>query len=187
MSATSYTGRLAPSPTGLLHIGHAATFLIASDRARAAGGRLFLRIDDLDPQRSKEHFLEAGREDLRWLGITWDEEIRESERLAMYLGAMQTLIADGSASPCTCSRKDLQLALGAPHEESDDERVYNGRCRPNAQSQPESLQPGPNYRFRVLDGEIRKLVIAGRYVLRYRIAGTRVQILGLRDGRRDVV
>lgn len=64
-----YLGRLAPSPTGLLHLGHAATFLVAADRARAANGKLLLRIDDLDAQRSKEHFVAAAKEDLRWLGL----------------------------------------------------------------------------------------------------------------------
>ena len=153
MDALRYIGRLAPSPTGLLHLGHAATFLAVSNRARMYGGKLFLRIDDLDFQRTREHFIEACKEDLQWLGITWDEEVRESGRLGTYSDAMQYLIENGLVYPCVCSRKDLQLALQAPHEESDDEPVYNGRCRTNARSQVNQLQPNINYRFCVPDGE----------------------------------
>ena len=148
----SYTGRLAPSPTGYLHLGHAATFLAAHERARAAGGRLLLRIDDLDPQRSKEYFVEAGKEDLLWLGLAWDAEVRQSARLELYRGAMERLVQQAEAYPCTCSRKDLQRATQAPHEDSDDEPVYNGRCRPQNQVSAR-LEPNTNYRFRVGDGE----------------------------------
>lgn len=145
-----YIGRLAPSPTGLLHLGHAATFLIAHDRARAAGGKLWLRIDDLDPQRSKEHFIDAAKEDLTWLGLSWDAEVRQSQRLALYSSAMHQLAARDLAYPCTCSRKDLQQAMQAPHEDTDDEPVYNGHCRPH--SAHGTLQPQTNYRLRVPDG-----------------------------------
>ena len=154
MSTSRYTGRLAPSPTGLLHLGHAATFLIAHDRARAANGRLWLRIDDLDPQRSKEHFIEAAKEDLAWLGLTWDAEVRQSQRLTLYREAMQKLLAQGAAYPCTCSRKDLQQATQAPHEDTDDEPVYTGRCRPRAPANTsKTLEPHTNYRFQVPDAE----------------------------------
>ncbi len=154
IASPTYVGRLAFSPTGLLHIGHAATFLIAHHRARAAQGRLFLRIDDLDTQRSRERFIEDAREDLHWLGITWDEEVRETTQLPHYSAAIHQLIAGGLAYPCTCSRKDLQESLSAPHEDTDDEPVYNGRCRPLLESQPQKLQPAMNYRFRVPDGEM---------------------------------
>ena len=136
-----------------MHLGHAATFLVASDRARRAGGELFLRIDDLDFQRSKEHFIAAGKEDLHWLGITWDREVRESEHLESYARAMEQLVARGFAYPCTCSRKDLQMSLQAPHEESDDEPVYTGRCRPQTHASSTELKPHTNHRFRVPDGE----------------------------------
>ena len=152
-----YTGRLAPSPTGFLHLGHARTFLIAHDRARAANGQLLLRIDDLDPQRSKAHFVEAAKKDLRWLGLTWSAELRQSERLPLYRAALEQLLAQGLAYPCTCSRRDLQQSLAAPHEEApnhaQDEPVYNGRCRPVLLRQPNSLRPNVNYRFQVPDGE----------------------------------
>ncbi len=149
----NYTGRLAPSPTGLLHLGHAATFLIAHNRARTTNGSLLLRIDDLDSQRFRPHFLEAAREDLGWLGLTWDAEIRQSDRLSLYNQTLHRLLEAGLAYPCTCTRRDLQQSLSAPHEGTDDEPVYNGRCRPkNPSALP--LQPGINYRFRVPDGEM---------------------------------
>jgi glutamyl/glutaminyl-tRNA synthetase len=154
VTGTRYVGRLAPSPTGLLHLGHARTFWIAAQRARAAAGVLWLRDEDLDPQRSRADFSRAMREDLRWLGIAWDAEMRQSERLIAYREGMQQLVRRGFVYPCTCSRKDLQQAVQAPHED-DDEPIYNGRCRPDREN-PASLQflPEISYRFRVPDGEV---------------------------------
>src|ERR1700679_1403003 len=125
MPSPTYIGRLAPSPTGLLHLGHARTFWTAFTRARAANGKLWLRDEDLDPQRSRADFAAAMREDLRWLGIAWDEEAKQSDRLPLYRAAMQQLIAGGHVYPCICSRRDLQKATQAPHEE-DDDPVYRG-------------------------------------------------------------
>lgn len=155
-----YIGRLAPSPTGFLHLGHAATFLAAGDRAHAHNGHLLLRLDDLDPQRSKDVFVEAARQDLHWLGLTWTSEMRQSARLHRYREVMQTLVQREHVYPCTCSRKDLQQAIQAPHEDADDEPVYSGRCRPErpsgtnttASALPE-WNPHANYRFRVSDGD----------------------------------
>jgi glutamyl-tRNA synthetase len=153
VSATHYVGRLAPSPTGLLHLGHARTFWIAAQRASAAGGFLWLRDEDLDPQRSRADFATAMREDLRWLGIAWDAEMRQSERLAAYREAMQQLVREGLVYPCRCSRRDLQQSIRAPHEE-DDEPVYSGRCRSDPErAGTEEFLPETNYRFRVPDGE----------------------------------
>ena len=150
--AVPYIGRLAPSPTGLLHLGHARTFWTAYERACAASGKLWLRDEDLDPQRSRADFAVAMREDLHWLGITWDAEMRQSERINLYRAAMEKLLLHGFVYPCSCSRKDLQHSTQAPHEDSEDEPVYNGRCRftaaPNA-----TLTPNTNYRFRVPDDE----------------------------------
>lgn len=148
-----YTGRLAPSPTGFLHLGHAATFLTAHRRAEAAHGTLVLRIDDLDPQRSKAEFAAAAIDDLHWLGMEWAAEYRQSERLGLYREAMQDLLKAGLAYPCTCSRKELQQATQAPHEDTDDEPLYSGRCRPSRSAQRFHLEPGTNYRLRVPDGE----------------------------------
>jgi glutamyl/glutaminyl-tRNA synthetase len=147
---TGYVGRLAPSPTGLLHLGHALTFYAAAERARAARGQLLLRIDDLDPERSKQQFTDAIVEDLAWLGIAWEPPmIEQSSRVPAYRAALERLIAAGFAYPCTCSRRDLLEAPAAPHED-DDEPIYNGRCRGAWVS---GFVPGVNYRLRTPDGE----------------------------------
>jgi glutamyl/glutaminyl-tRNA synthetase len=124
--SSSYRGRLAPSPTGYLHLGHARTFWIAWQRARAAHGKLIFRNEDLDYQRCKPEFVKAMYEDLHWLGLDWDEgpdiggsygPYSQSERLSFYLDAWRKLRDSGLIYPCTCSRKDLERALSAPHEE----------------------------------------------------------------------
>ena len=155
-----YVGRLAPSPTGLLHLGHARTFLFAQERARAAAGELWLRDEDLDAQRARAEFALALREDLHWLGVTWVGEVRQSERLPLYRKVMQRLLALRAVYPCDCSRKDLLQAAQAPHEDADDEPVYNGRCRTRLRRETSEANPmdagalrGINYRFRVPDGE----------------------------------
>jgi glutamyl-tRNA synthetase len=134
MPTPPYIGRLAPSPTGLLHLGHARTFFIAHQRARATSGTLYLRDEDIDPQRCRPEFSAAMREDLLWLGLTWDAELRQSDRLPLYLAALHQLLAAGLAYPCSCSRRDLAISAHAPHEdpaaEADDEPLYNNRCRP---------------------------------------------------------
>ena len=148
-----YVGRLAPSPTGLLHLGHAATFWTAYLRADTADGTLLLRNEDLDPQRSKGEFVEAMIEDLAWLGIEWEPPmVSQSERGELYRVAFEQLLEAGFVYPCRCSRKDLARMMHAPHEDTDDEPVYEGRCRPETLSR--SLVPGMNYRFRVPDGEV---------------------------------
>ena len=131
MTASPYRGRLAPSPTGLLHLGHARTFWIAYQRAKAVNGTLLFRNDDLDPHRSKKEFIAAMIEDLHWLGLTWTGPIvNQSERMPLYKAALEKLIAQGDAYICTCTRKDLAASSRAPHEEEDDEPIYSGRCRP---------------------------------------------------------
>ena len=155
MHFTPYTGRLAPSPTGLLHLGHARTFFIAHQRARAAHGKLYLRDEDLDPQRSRSEFAAAMREDLLWLGLTWDAELRQSDRLPLYRAALDQLLAAGLAYPCTCSRRDLAQSTQAPHEDpdaapADDEPLYSNHCRPTSPIAT-ALLPHTNYRFRTPD------------------------------------
>lgn len=133
-----YRGRLAPSPTGLLHVGHARTFWIAATRAAERGGTLILRNEDLDPQRCRAEFVDAMLEDLRWLGISWLEgpdcggsfgPYVQSERRSFYLDAWKRLRETGAIYPCTCSRKDVAFAAGAPND-GDDEPIYSGTCRP---------------------------------------------------------
>jgi len=162
-----YRGRLAPSPTGYLHLGHARTFWLAFERARVRGGALVLRNEDLDPARSRPAFAAAMFEDLRWLGINWQEgpdvggpfaPYSQSERRALYLEAWARLQAGGLIYPCACSRRDLAHAAAAPHEAPnalDDEPLYPGTCRPPAGARaPHAESPaGANWRFRVPDGE----------------------------------
>src|SRR6185437_1736586 len=149
---TRYIGRLAPSPTGLLHLGHAATFWAAYRRAEEQSGTLLLRNEDLDPQRSRPEFLAAMLEDLAWLGIAWTPPmLSQSTRLAAYRAAFEKLLASGLVYRCTCSRRDLAESLAAPHEE-DDEPIYSGRCRPAEPTPIAEFTPG-NYRLRVPDGE----------------------------------
>ena len=179
---TVYRGRLAPSPTGLLHLGHARTFWIAFERARRANGALVLRNEDLDPQRSRAEFVAAMVEDLRWLGLSWDEgpdvggpfaPYSQSERRGLYLEAWSRLVARGAIYSCTCSRRDIARAAEAPHEHTqaprehphvatgaqaqaaDDETHYPGTCRPPAGSPSAraNAPAGVNWRFRVEDGE----------------------------------
>ena len=153
---TFYIGRLAPSPTGFLHLGHAATFYAAHQRAQAANGTLLLRIEDLDTQRSKPHFTEAIFEDLEWLGIAWQPPvIYQPQRLPLYREALNQLLITGQIYPCHCSRKDLAAMMHAPHEDTDDEPVYPGICRPthNERQREAPFHPNINYRFRVPDGE----------------------------------
>jgi glutamyl/glutaminyl-tRNA synthetase len=162
-----YRGRLAPSPTGLLHLGHARTFWTAYERARDAGGTLLLRDEDLDTQRARADYAAAMLEDLRWLGIAWQEgpdvggslgPYRQSERYGLYRAAWEQLRASGWIYPCTCSRRELAEAVSAPHEdgnidEADDEPMYPGRCRPAAGAVAPAREPaGMNWRFRIPEG-----------------------------------
>ena len=142
--APVYIGRLAPSPTGLLHLGHAATFWQAFTRAREHNGILLLRNENLDPQRSKPEYVEAMLEDLAWLGIEWQPPMfSQSERIPLYREALDQLLITGHIYPCHCSRKDLAGMMHAPHEDSDDEPVYPGNCRPalNVQQTENPFQP----------------------------------------------
>jgi glutamyl/glutaminyl-tRNA synthetase len=162
-----YRGRLAPSPTGYLHLGHAKTFLVAAGRARAAKGILILRNDDLDRARCRQEYVEAMIEDLRWLGCEWDEgpdvggpcaPYNQSERLPHYRDVFDRLRTAGLVYPCTCSRRDIQAAAAAPHENGD-EPLYPGTCRPENLSKDENerrsrlARDAANWRCRVTDGE----------------------------------
>lgn len=131
MSAESSTivGRLAPSPTGHLHLGHARSFLVAWWHARARGGRIVLRIEDLDVERVKPGMIDATIEDLTWLGLDWDgAPIVQSEGRAHIDAAADALLARGLAYPCTCTRKEVQAAASAPHA-GDATTRYPGTCR----------------------------------------------------------
>ena len=162
-SSTSYRGRLAPSPTGLLHLGHARTFWTAAQRALDHEGSLILRNEDLDPQRSRTKFVTAMIEDLHWLGIQWSEgpncggpraPYSQSERRDFYLDAWRRLRNHGFIYPCTCSRKDLAQSASAPNEnDADDEPVYLGKCRERNDASAFAEPAGVNWRFRVPESE----------------------------------
>jgi len=153
----SYRGRLAPSPTGYLHLGHARTFWFAAERARARDGTLLLRNDDLDALRFHLDFVDAMLEDLRWLGFVWSEPmISQSTRVPRYRAALEKLHAAGAIFPCTRSRRDVLEAIGAPHEGgADDEPVYPPKFRPPAGAPlpPLGEKISVNWRFRVPDLE----------------------------------
>jgi glutamyl/glutaminyl-tRNA synthetase len=162
---STYRGRLAPSPTGFLHLGHARTFWLAQQRAVAAGGVLILRNEDLDPERSQQHFRQAMLEDLRWLGLEWQEgpdvggpfePYTQSERQSLYRDAWRRLHAGRWLYPCRCSRKDLAQAMQAPH---DDEGIYPGTCRPTTALLGSVDAPaGAHWRFLVPQGEAVEFV-----------------------------
>jgi glutamyl-tRNA synthetase len=158
---SQYRGRIAPSPTGLLHLGHARTFLIAAQRAKQSNGVLIFRNEDLDPDRCRPEFVSAMFEDLCWLGIHWDEgpdcggphaPYSQCERREMYLAAWKLLRDGGFIYPCTCSRKELAQAASAPND-LDDEPVYPGKCRERTDAVSFETPAGVNWRFRVPDGE----------------------------------
>jgi len=144
-----YRGRLAPSPTGRLHLGIARTSLVAWLRARAAGGTLVLRIEDIDGPRVIPGSAEAIMQDLRWLGLDWDEgpdlggphaPYLQSERGGHYARAIAQLQAKGLVYPCTCSRKEILEVASAPH--GDLGPIYPGTCRegPQRADRPASLR-----------------------------------------------
>lgn len=184
MNQKPYRGRIAPSPTGYLHVGHARTFWTAGQRAAERGGTLVLRNEDLDRARCRAEFVDAMFENLRWFGLDWQEgpdvggafgPYNQSERMEQYRAALRELLERKLIYPCACSRKDIQAAAGAPHA-GDDEVIYPGTCRPGGRkhrtsnieyrtlnTNPPSDGAGPDrgketisshWRFRVPDGEI---------------------------------
>ncbi|MBV1865641.1 MAG: tRNA glutamyl-Q(34) synthetase GluQRS [Rhodobacteraceae bacterium] len=127
--------RFAPSPTGLLHLGHGFSALTAFEAAHKAGGRFLLRIEDIDQPRCRPEFEQAIYDDLRWLGISWDGLVmRQSERMPAYRNALAKLVSLGLCYPCGCTRRDIASALSAPQEDVDpvmgpDGTIYPGTCR----------------------------------------------------------
>src|SRR5688500_128720 len=146
-------GRLAPSPTGVLHLGNARTFLLAWLSVRCRGGRLLLRIEDIDGPRVKPGAEAQLLEDLRWLGLDWDgPAIRQTERLAAYQAAGARLLGAGRAYPCVCSRREVEEAASAPHESAGEGPVYPGTCAGRFASLAEARARSgrdPAVRFRV--------------------------------------
>ena len=140
-------GRLAPSPTGYVHLGNAWAFLLAWLAVRARKGVLILRLEDIDPQRSRPEFATAILEDLRWLGLDWDQgpdvggpagPYEQSRRTAVYADVLARLEAAGLTYPCFCTRKELRLLAAAPHVD-DAGAPYPGICRELSVEQRETL------------------------------------------------
>jgi glutamyl-tRNA synthetase len=152
-------GRLAPTPTGLLHVGHARTFALAAERAGAAG--LVMRIEDLDGARCRPEFTAAALDDLRWLGIEWTEgpdvggphgPYRQSERTPWFLDVWRRLEAAGVIYPSPHSRRDVEAAAVAPHESAGDgEPIFPPALRPPRRERA-AAPGGVAWRFRVPDG-----------------------------------
>ena len=185
---SGYVGRLAPSPTGALHLGNVRTFMVAWLRARSQGGKLILRTEDLDHPKDKPGAAAQAIEDLRWLGFDWDEEYVQSERKDIYRQALEGLLHPHQAPgtqhqaliyPCVCSRRDVEAAQSAPH--AGEQLYYPGTCRgrfatwqeafafkrhraadANGQTFGASL---PCWRFAVPDGTVVAFddAFAGRY------------------------
>lgn len=128
----SVASRFAPSPTGRLHIGHAFSALLAHDFARSRGGRFLLRIEDIDPGRSRPEHVAVILEDLAWLGLRWDgEPLFQSQRLHLYAEALDRLKARGLVYPCFCTRRDIaaEIAASAAAPHGPDGPHYPGTCR----------------------------------------------------------
>lgn len=138
--------RFAPSPTGHLHLGHAASALFAQEQAKAVGGTFLLRIEDIDPVRCKEEFTAAIFEDLAWLGLSWPQPVRrQSQHMADYAAALDKLREEGLVYPCFCTRKEVAAEAAAaghaPHLPPDggEGPVYAGTCRFLSENQRQEL------------------------------------------------
>lgn len=153
----TYRGRIAPTPTGDLHVGHARTFHGAFRRARDAGGSVVLRIEDLDPLRCRPEWASRAIEDLAWLEIAWDgDPVFQSARRAIYVDAWRRLRNGGWIYPSTVSRKEVRDAAHAPHEDDEEgaEPVFPATLRPPLGHGRDAESPaGVVWRFRVPDGE----------------------------------
>jgi glutamyl-tRNA synthetase len=155
MTDAPHRTRLAPSPTGALHLGNARTFLVNWLLARQKGWRIVLRIEDIDGPRIKRGADRLAIDDLRWLGIDWDEgPVYQSQRAALYDGAIHRLLDQRDAYYCACTRREAQLAASAPHAE-DGSAPYPGTCRGRFKTIDDARAAldgrEPTVRFRVPD------------------------------------
>jgi glutamyl-Q tRNA(Asp) synthetase len=144
--------RFAPSPTGYLHLGHAHSALVGWRAARATGGRFLLRIEDIDRSRCRPEFTAAILQDLAWLGLDWDGDVRvQSEHLADYRAALDRLEAQGLLYPCFCTRAAIKAEMaradGAPH--GAEGPLYPGTCRGLAAARAERIAAGESFALRL--------------------------------------
>jgi glutamyl-tRNA synthetase len=142
-------GRLAPSPTGAQHVGNARTYLIAWLSARSRGGRVALRVEDIDSPRVRPGAAEQALDDLRWLGLDWDDgPVVQTQRLPLYEAALRRLQAEERVYPCTCTRADVERAASAPHLEHEGP-VYPGTCAGRRAADAAALDAPYCWRFRL--------------------------------------
>ena len=150
MSGMDVVTRFAPSPTGYLHLGHAFAAFNAWRRARQAGGRFLLRLEDIDPGRCRPEYAEAIQEDLAWLGLEWDGPVRvQSMCLDEYRSVLDGLAGRGLIYPCFCTRADIAASASAAHA-PDGTPVYPGTCRTiNRDERAARLAAGERYALRL--------------------------------------
>jgi glutamyl-Q tRNA(Asp) synthetase len=141
--------RFAPSPTGLLHLGHARSALAGWQAARDSGGRFLLRIEDIDTGRCRAEFVAAIFEDLAWLGLTWEQPVRrQSQHFADYGAALDRLRGMDLVYPCFCTRADIAAAITAPH--GPEGPIYPGTCRHLSEAERERrIEAGEAYALRL--------------------------------------
>ena len=164
LSFNTPVGRLAPSPTGAQHVGNARTYLLAWLSIRSRSGRLILRIEDIDSPRVKAGAAQQAIDDLRWLGLDWDEgpdigganaPFVQTERIDSYREALARLQRDERVYPCTCTRTDIESAASAPHVEHEGP-IYPGICANRSASDAAKLGDQPfAWRFRTTDQPYR--------------------------------
>ena len=143
-------GRFAPTPSGRMHLGNVFAGLIAWLSVKSRDGEMVLRMEDLDTQRTSAEFAEILRDDLRWLGLTWDRETApQSQRSRVYDRYFEILKEKGLLYPCYCTRSQLH-SVNAPHL-SDGTYVYAGTCRNLTESERAAFQRDPAWRVRVPD------------------------------------
>lgn len=161
----TYRGRLAPTPTGEMHLGHARTFNAAWRRSVEAEGALVLRIEDLDPLRCRPEYTQQMLDDFAWMGIAWTEGPQyQSQRTAVYVDAWRQLRDAGVIYPSHVSRKELRDAALAPHEDEEGaEPIFPPEWRAPAGAEREHAEPfGVTWRFRVPDGDVVRFTDARR-------------------------
>ncbi|WBO22678.1 tRNA glutamyl-Q(34) synthetase GluQRS [Sphingomonas abietis] len=173
--------RFAPSPTGRLHLGHAFSAIQAHDFSRHRGGRFLLRIEDIDPGRTREEHVAGIAEDLAWLGLGWDSDpIRQSARLPVYAAALDRLKADGLVYPCFCTRAEIAASASAPHGPAG--ALYPGTCRGLGAAARAARMAGEAHGWRI--DMARAVAMAGPLTWHDQSAGT---VVAMPAAQGDVV
>lgn len=174
--------RFAPSPNGLLHLGHAYSALLNARMAGEAGGRLLLRIEDTDETRARPEFVDAIFEDLSWLGLHWEEPVRiQSQHFGDYDAHLRTLWIMGAIYPCFCSRKQAQARALAEHD-PDGQPLYGGTCKSLSQAEAERrIAHGEIFGWRLDTSSDRAASVWGDAVIAKRRVGSSYHIAVVTD------